>query len=202
MMNKIKFLLLFILAVPHAILYLLSNNKKTIEYEVSRWSNIMSTPYRKMGGVIRLMYLVCTTPEFRNLFYLRLGPINVVLRYLPRESTLHITTDSRKIEPGLFIQHGFATVVTADHIGRDCWINQCVTIGWNDSKTKGLGKPCIGDNVRVSAGAKVCGPINVGSNSTIGVNAVVVKNVPSNSVIIPSPMMILYQNNERVNKIL
>jgi len=75
-----------------------------------------------------------------------------------------------------------------------------VTIGYNDSKTRGYGRPWIGDNVRISSGAKVCGPIKIGDNSTIGVNASVVKDVPANSVVIPSPPMLICENGEKVYK--
>ena len=100
---------------------------------------------------------------------------------------------------GTYIQHGCSTEINAAHIGKNCWINQQVTIGYNGSKSKGLGRPWIGDNVRISAGAKVCGPIHVGDNSTIGVNAAVLKDVPANTTVIPSPTMILYQDGERKN---
>lgn len=103
------------------------------------------------------------------------------------------------IGEGLVIQHGFSTIITAESIGKNCWINQQVTIGYNDSQTKGYGKPTIGNNVRISAGAKVVGPITIGDNSTIGVNAVITKDVPPNTVIVPSPMRIIRQNGSRVN---
>ena len=147
--------------------------------------------------LIKLMYLLINVEEFRNIFYLRVGYWKYILFYLPPLSSLYIRVKSDDFGAGTYIQHGFATVITAEHIGSNCWINQQVTIGYNDSKTKGLGKPWIGDNVRISAGAKVCGPIKIGDNSTIGVNAVAVKDVPANSVLIPSPMMLLYENGEK-----
>ena len=99
----------------------------------------------------------------------------------------------------MFIQHGFSTIITAEHIGENCWINQQVTIGFNDSKKYGYGKPWIGDNVRISCGAKVVGKIRIGNNSTIGVNSVVVKNVPEDSVVIPSPTILLKQKGKMIN---
>ena len=126
--------------------------------------------------------------------------MSTVLQYLTREKTLYINTKSENFGAGTFIQHGFSTIITAEHIGTNCWINQQVTIGYNDSKTKGLGRPWIGNNVRFSAGSKVCGPVKIGNNCIIGMNAVVVKDVPENNVIIPSPTIILYDNGARVNK--
>lgn len=63
--------------------------------------------------------------------------------------TLYINT--RNIGHRLYIQHGFATVISAKSVGDDCWINQQVTIGYTfDSEPV-----VIGNGVRVSAGAKV-----------------------------------------------
>jgi len=68
-------------------------------------------------------------------------------------NTLFITTSD--IKGGLFIQHGFATIISAASIGENCWINQQVTIGYSD-KTE---CPHIGNNVHIYAGAKVIGGI-------------------------------------------
>ena len=91
---------------------------------------------------------------------------------------MYICTKSENFGAGTFIQHGYATVITAEKVGCNCWINQQVTIGYNKSEKYGCGKPVIGNNVRISAGAKVCGKISVGDGSTIGVNADVIKDVP------------------------
>lgn len=63
-----------------------------------------------------------------------------------------------------------------------------------------MGNPWIDENVRISTGARVYRPIRIGKISVIGVNAVVLKDVPENTTVIPSPTMILYQDGERVNK--
>ena len=115
-------------------------------------------------------------------------------------STLYIWTRSENFGAGTYIQHSFSTVIAAEKVGENCWINQQVTIGWNGSKKYGYGCPVIGNNVRVSAGAKVCGKVTVGDNSTIGLNAVVIKDVLSNSVVIPSPMMLIQENGDKVYK--
>lgn len=117
--------------------------------------------------------------------------------YLRPLSTLYICTKSENFGAGTYIQHGFSTVITAERIGENCWINQQVTIGYNNSRKYGYGKPIIGNNVRISAGAKVCGKINIGDNSTIGVNAVAIKDVPPNSVVVPSPMMLINKDGSK-----
>ena len=80
----------------------------------------------------------------------------------PGERTLHLACS--EIGPGLFIQHGFATIVAARRVGRNCWINQQVTIGF----TRPDDRPSIGDDVFVYAGAKVLGDVTVGNGAVIG----------------------------------
>ena len=85
--------------------------------------------------------------------------------------TLYIETP--EIGGGLYIQHGFATMIAAKSIGENCWINQQVTIGYNDHGDP----PVIGNNVMITCGAKVLGNITVGDNVVIGANAVVIRDV-------------------------
>lgn len=69
------------------------------------------------------------------------------------------------------------------HIGRKCVIFQQVTIGSNMIKgSKKKGAPTLEDNVYIGCGAKIIGNVHVGKNARIGANAVVVKDVPANSV--------------------
>ncbi len=140
------------------------------------------------------MYLLNVLPEFRNLFYFRVGANAVFLNFFCRKcSTLFLSTP--EIGPGLYIQHGFATIVAAKKIGKDCFINQQVTIGYTESgKT-----PTLGDNVRVSAGAKVLGDIQVGNNVKIGANAVVLKDVPANCTVGGIPAYIIKKDGIRVD---
>ena len=201
-MKKVFFLLFGWLTIPHVFMYLLSRNKQTINKDVERWAQCAQI--RPIGGgnsfIINMMWLLLYIKEYRNVYYLRMGKKKWLLMYLPPLSTLYICTKSENFGAGTYIQHGFATVITAEKVGENCWINQQVTIGYNDSKKYGYGRPTIGNNVRVSAGAKVCGNITVGDGSVIGVNAVVVKNVPAKSVIVPSPMIMIQEEGVRVNK--
>ena len=89
--------------------------------------------------------------------------------------TLFIETP--EIGGGLYIQHGFSTMIAARSIGDNCWINQQVTVGYT-----GKGCPVIGNNVMITCGAKVLGNITVGDGAVIGANAVVVKDVATGAV--------------------
>jgi serine O-acetyltransferase len=132
----------------------------------------------------RFAYLSGALKEFRTLVHYRLRsvplPLRLLLRMLYRpEPTL--TLDANSIGPGLFIQHGFATIVVAESIGSHCWINQQVTIGY-DAK----GKPTLGNRVRVGAAAVVLGPITLHDGATVGANATVIHDVgPGETVVAP-----------------
>ncbi len=91
------------------------------------------------------------------------------------------------IGPRLFIDHGMGVVIgeTAE-IGADVTIYHGVTLG-GVSLIPGKRHPTIEDGVVIGAGAKVLGAITVGKNTRIGANAVVVKDVEPNMVVVGVP---------------
>ncbi|MDD3191678.1 MAG: serine O-acetyltransferase [Bacilli bacterium] len=89
-----------------------------------------------------------------------------------------------KIGKRLFIDHGSGVVIgETSVIGDDCTIYQGATLG---GVGKGHGKrhPTLGNNIMVGAGAKILGPISIGSNVKIGANTVVLHNVYDNKTIV------------------
>lgn len=151
------------------------NDKKFI-MDLVRWKDICHFEGSHSTVLAQLLW---SRKEFRNLFiyrnsYRKLYRYWIALWYRPMD-TLFI--DTPEIGGGLFIQHGFATIIAAKSIGENCWINQQVTIG-HTSK----GCPVIGDNVMITCGAKVLGDITVGNNAIIGANAVVIKDVEAGAV--------------------
>jgi serine O-acetyltransferase len=92
---------------------------------------------------------------------------------------------------GLFIDHATGVVIgeTAE-VGDDVTIYHGVTLGGSGNDT-GKRHPTIGDRVIIGAGAKVLGAIKIGDDSRIGANAVVVKEVPSSSVVVGVPGQII-----------
>lgn len=120
-----------------------------------------------------------------------MGACKAILKVMfPGMETLYINTP--EIGPRLFIQHGFATNISAKRIGGDCWINQQVTIGYTFDPEP----PVIGNGVRISAGAKVVGQIAIGDNAIIAANAAVVKDVAENAVVGGVPARIIGVNTE------
>ena len=100
-----------------------------------------------------------------------------------------------KIGRRLFIDHGMGVVIgeTAE-IGEDATLYHGVTLG-GTSLSKGKRHPELGDRVTVGAGAKILGNIRIGSDSRIGANAVVVKSVPENSVVVGIPGQVVKKTN-------
>jgi serine O-acetyltransferase len=92
-----------------------------------------------------------------------------------------------RIGSGFFIDHGMGVVIgeTAE-IGEDVTLYHGVTLG-GTSLNKGKRHPTLGNRVVIGAGAKILGAITIGDDSRIGANAVVVKTVPANSVVVGIP---------------
>ena len=100
-----------------------------------------------------------------------------------------------KIGPGFFIDHGMGVVIgeTAE-IGANATLYHGVTLGgtsWN----KGKRHPTLEDDVVVGAGAKILGPITIGARTRVGANAVVVKNVPPDSVVVGIPGRVTHRKD-------
>lgn len=87
------------------------------------------------------------------------------------------------------IDHFCGIFVSGDAVlGDDVILRQGVTIGLRHTNVRG--SPNIGDRVDIGAGAKLLGPITVGHDSVIGANAVVIKDVPPNSIAVGVPAVI------------
>jgi serine O-acetyltransferase len=92
-----------------------------------------------------------------------------------------------EIGQGLFIDHGMGVVIgETSEIGEDVTLYHGVTLG-GTSLEKGKRHPTLGDRVVVGAGAKILGAITIGADTRIGANAVVVRSVPANSVVVGVP---------------
>ncbi|MFT4214519.1 MAG: serine O-acetyltransferase [Microbacterium sp.] len=98
-----------------------------------------------------------------------------------------------EIHPGatigrrFFIDHGMGVVIgeTAE-VGDDVMLYHGVTLG-GQTRSAGKRHPTLGNGVAVGAGAKVLGPIRIGTGSVIGANAVVTRDAPDDSVLVGVP---------------
>jgi serine O-acetyltransferase len=105
------------------------------------------------------------------------------MRFLPRaiSQTQRFFTGI-EIHPGatlgrrLFIDHGMGVVIGETAVvGDDVLIYHGVTLG-GTGHDRGKRHPTIGDRVVIGAGAKLLGDIEIGHDSAIGSNAVVVRS--------------------------
>ena len=105
------------------------------------------------------------------------------------------------IGKGLMIDHGMGVVIgeTAE-IGDNCTIYQGVTLG-GTGKDLGKRHPTLGNNVMIGAGAKVLGPMYIGDNSKVAVNAVVLTEIPENSTAVGIPAKVVKREGVRVDQL-
>ncbi len=99
--------------------------------------------------------------------------------------------------PGLFIDHATGVVIGETAVvGADVTLYQGVTLGGTNLDA-GRRHPTVGDRVTIGAGAKILGPITIGDDSRIGANAVVVKPVPPNAVVVGVPGQVIARSRPR-----
>ena len=89
----------------------------------------------------------------------------------------------------LTIEHFGDIIISGDTvIGDDVVIRNGVTIGLK--RTGEAGAPIIGNRVDIGAGAKILGAIRIGDDVAIGANAVVLQDIPDNSLAVGVPAKI------------
>jgi serine O-acetyltransferase len=102
------------------------------------------------------------------------------------------------IGKGFFIDHGSGVIIGETAIvGDNVTLYQGVTLGGTGKET-GKRHPTIGDNVMISAGAKIIGSFTVGENSKIGAGSVVLEEVPPNCTVVGVPGRIVKRDNVKI----
>ncbi|MDD4850141.1 MAG: hypothetical protein PHO10_05515 [Gemmiger sp.] len=88
-----------------------------------------------------------------------------------------------------FAHHARGCTIVAAKLCKGVVIYQNVTLGSNMKYDKvkqewqNIGSPILDENVIVSDGAKVLGPVIIGKNTVIGAGAIVTIDIPANSVV-------------------
>jgi len=205
-MEKAKFLFKQfrkLLSAPLLLLFVFTTEKMPIMSDVRRWAALNYIGGKGTRDLSNLLVLLSEYREFRNLYYYRIVRGNlpaialmIILKFFYRENQMLIIRKSCTIGEGLYIQHGISSTINGD-VGNNCWVSQQVVIGYNDDSGR---RPRIGNNVRRFAGAKVLGNINIGDNVTIGANAVIVRDVPPDCVVVGVPAYIIKRAGVRVNE--
>lgn len=102
------------------------------------------------------------------------------------------------IGKGFFIDHGSGVIIGETAVvGDNVTLYQGVTLGGTGKET-GKRHPTIGDNVMISAGAKIIGSFTVGENSKIGAGSVVIEEVPPNCTVVGVPGRIVKRDNMKI----
>jgi serine O-acetyltransferase len=162
--------------------------------QLKRTINTMRAPGIQAVTVYRFG---CWSKSQNNLFKIITEPLYYFLRGLIMIMWGIELYRETEIGAGLYITHfGGITVSPLAKLGSNVTLSQGVTIGISGQGEK-RGVPIIGDNVSITAGAKVFGKIMIGNNVKIGPNAVVHKSIPDNAVVVSSPgfKILFYQDD-------
>lgn len=90
---------------------------------------------------------------------------------------------------GLYLPHlEGGIIINCKSMGCNCKVNAGVVVGSKHDNTQVAE---IGDNVELAVGCKVIGKIKIGNNVLVAPNAVVVKDVPNNTIVGGVPAKII-----------
>ncbi|MES1258813.1 MAG: serine acetyltransferase [Acidobacteriota bacterium] len=119
-------------------------------------------------------------------------PLSLVYRVLKLASQILTGIDlpcEATVGRRFLIEHFGGIIVSGDAVfGDDCIIRNGVTVGLR--RTNERGAPVFGNRVDIGAGAVIVGRIHVGDDVSIGANAVVLTDVPPNSIAVGVPAKI------------
>jgi serine O-acetyltransferase len=88
------------------------------------------------------------------------------------------------VQPGVYMPHGQVVIDGMAEVGSDVALLPFVTVGLRGGSVQG---PTIGPRATIGTGAKVLGPVRVGAGARVGANAVVIADVPDDTVVVGVP---------------
>ena len=151
---------------------------------------------KKNDPAIHSIWEVFMYPSFKIMIYYKIAHYLYIHRHYILARFISERGKKKtgiEIHPGatigknLFIDHGYGVVIgETTIIGNNVTMYQGVTLG-GTGKEHGKRHPTIEDNVFIGSGAKILGNIIIGENSKIGANAVILKDVLSDSTVVGIP---------------
>lgn len=122
----------------------------------------------------------------------RIPVLNRVLRLMQMVFAGVELGNEIRLGSGVYFIHSLGTVV-----GGDARVGDRVRFFGNNTvgTARDNGYPVIEDDVEVGAGARILGPVRVGARSFIGANAVVLSDVPPDSVVVGIPARVIRRND-------
>ncbi len=176
---------------PHIILYGISKNQKETDKDILRWAEARGM---KGSKISLLLSFLADSSDFRTIFYFRNRGVfaRILNLYCKREKYFRIDLTT-KLGGGILTGHPYSTILNANSIGENFYVNHLVTVGEIDGK-----RPTIGNNVSIYTGAIIIGDITIGDNAVVGAGSVVVKDVPENCVVVGNPAKIVKKNGQKV----
>lgn len=188
-MRTILFSLYKILLIPHVLLYKKSKNKHLIDQDLQRWAEAKKLDKSNTG---LLLHFLTASTDFRTIFYFRIqSAIKHILNMYCRKNSSFIIDVTTKLKGGILTGHPYCTILNADSIGENFYVNHLVTIGEVNGK-----RPRIGSNVFIYTGAIIIGDVSIGNNCRIGAGAVVTKSIPDNCVVVGNPARIIKKDGK------
>ena len=157
------------------------------------------TKYSDTTKISAKFKVFCLDHSFHLVLFIRIGSLvsriplfgrslRFCIEYFIRVFFASDISCKAKIQGGLHIIHGHDIVIGSDvFIGKNCKIFNGVTLGNKYTESRNNDQPRIGNCVVISTGAKILGNVEIGDNSIIGANSVVIDSFGSNSVIVGVP---------------
>jgi serine O-acetyltransferase len=140
--------------------------------------------YLQPGTLAVLSYRFChwlrsiRVPLLRHFTWL---PVMIVRGCCQLLTGVHISSKAR-IGPGFVVHTVYGIFIPPTKIGANCSVQTGVVLSYAVRS--------IGNDVLIGAGAKLMGPITVGSNVLIAPNSLVTTNIPDNTTVVGVPARI------------
>ena len=164
-------------------------NNKIIQQDIEQTISVRGCKANPVTIQKKFEHLMTYYPEYAHIFFWRIKAKNYIWKKLFTKEYLCKIFGSTKIKGGLMCYHPFATVINAKSIGKNFQFRNGLTIGNTGNNNKML--PVIGNNVTVGVNVVIIGDIAIGDHVIIGAGSVVVKDVPSNSIIAGNPARVI-----------